>query len=644
MGRTRRDRAVGEPTERGAGRALLPALGLLAYLLLAVATTWPLAWDLGAGPPRGTERSATVPLFNLWTLAWNHDRLAQGYSGYWDAPIFWPERGSFALSEPQPLTGLLTAPVAWMTGSEVVAYNLFLLAALALNGLFGLLLLRAVGLRLWIAWAGGAAIVTLPFVHQELGVLQLVPLAGLLAFALALLRLSEAPGAGRGVLAGLALASTYLLCGYYGLFALAVVVPAALWYLVPALRDSARRRRLLTGLAVAAAVSAVTVAPVALGQLRAARSFELERSVASVERQSARASDYTRTPWREWLPLPGVELARHPGARAFFPGTVEVGLALGMMALFLVRPRRRSPVEAPGRGRHLAFFATLVLLGGWLSFGPRGGALSPYTLMHALLPGFSSLRSLFRLAVLVQVGVVGLAASGLDELMRPRRRHRGGRRARLAAGGILALLMIADPWPRTGPIQLLPPSDAEPAWLEWIRTHTAEDDVFVFFPFPEGGTARDYTVTAQWMYWQTAHWRPMVNGYSGHFPASFLELKRRLRGFPSPRGLDALAERGTRYCVVLRARTPPAAMDAVHTATHALRPVYRDPPGVLAVYEIVALRRADAGPTGTRDGPPGEQGRRSVRETRRTAPAQVPPPRPPAGARAAPGSAPRTSR
>jgi len=605
MAHTNREGIGGTPARSGAPGARVPSpapslalfLSLLSFVLLALVLTWPLARDLEAGPPRGSEGSATVPLFNLWTLAWNHDRLAHGYRGYWDAPVFWPEQGAFALSEPQPLTGLLTAPLAWMTGSEVVSYNLFLLAALALNGVFGLLLLRALGLPLWIAWAGGAAFETLPFVHQELGVLQLVSLAGLLALILALLRLSEEPSRGRGALAGVAFAATYHLCGYYGIFALVAVGPAALWWLVPALRDRRRRRPLFEALALAMAVSVVLVAPVALGQWRAVRSFDVERSVATVQRHSARPTHYLRTPWPQWVPLPGVESAPSPGSRAFFPGTVKVGLALGLVAVSVLRPRRRrrrserSEPPGPSRaaGRHVAFFVTVVLLAGWLSFGPGGGALSPYPLMHAVVPGFASLRSLFRLAVLVQIGIVGLATLALHGIARALGRGKGRHRLGLAVTVILGLLVVAEQWPRTGPIQVVPPADPEPTWVRWVRTRTETDDVFAFFPFPRRRRARDYTVTAQWMYWQTFHWRPMVNGYSGYFPASFRELKRRLRDFPSPRGLAALVERGTRYCVVLRAQSPPAAMLATRTASHELRPAYHDPPGVLDVYEIVPV-------------------------------------------------------
>lgn len=63
-------------------------MGLLAYAIGALVATWPLPLHLASRVPTGTEPTATVPLFNLWSLRWNADRLAHLYSGYWRAPIF----------------------------------------------------------------------------------------------------------------------------------------------------------------------------------------------------------------------------------------------------------------------------------------------------------------------------------------------------------------------------------------------------------------------------------------------------------------------------------------------------------------------------------------------------------------------------
>ena len=47
------------------------------------------------------------------------------------------------------------------------------------------------------------------------------------------------------------------------------------------------------------------------------------------------------------------------------------------------------------------------------------------------------------------------------------------------------------------------------------------------------------------------HWLPMANGYSGFFPASYLELVQIMRTFPDERSLAYLRRRKVHY-VLLR--------------------------------------------------------------------------------------------
>ncbi|MCB1041036.1 MAG: hypothetical protein KDA94_16120, partial [Acidimicrobiales bacterium] len=99
-------------------------LALLVPITVAIATTWPLAVQ-GGRLPLGGEPTPTVARFNLWTLRWTADRLPHALSGWWDAPIFSPHAGTFAWSEPQPLTGVAFALVRTLTGPER-AYGLVL--------------------------------------------------------------------------------------------------------------------------------------------------------------------------------------------------------------------------------------------------------------------------------------------------------------------------------------------------------------------------------------------------------------------------------------------------------------------------------------------------------------------------------------
>ncbi len=149
-----------------------------AYLAIAVFASWPLCLSPASTISIGFETEATVPLLNVWTLWWNSDRLAAGFQGYWNAPIFHPTDGAFAFSEAQP-TMLIAAPVVWLTGSRVLGYNVYLLLILTLNGWSSQRLLRRIGHRPWLAFCGGVMCQMLPFVWWQSGVVQLTTLFGI---------------------------------------------------------------------------------------------------------------------------------------------------------------------------------------------------------------------------------------------------------------------------------------------------------------------------------------------------------------------------------------------------------------------------------------------------------------------------------
>jgi hypothetical protein len=57
---------------------------------------------------------------------------------------------------------------------------------------------------------------------------------------------------------------------------------------------------------------------------------------------------------------------------------------------------------------------------------------------------------------------------------------------------------------------------------------------------------------ALYMFWSTAHWHPIVNGYSGYYPSEFTETVVRTEGFPDDQSLLQLRNIGVRYIVVHR--------------------------------------------------------------------------------------------
>src|SRR3954469_79371 len=106
------------------------AWAALAYLLLTLAYTWPLA----ARVSTGVAHDLGDPVLNAWILWWS-TKAVPLTAAWWNAPIFYPAPGTLAFSE--HLVGLapLTAPLIALSGSPLFGYNVALLASYVLCAL-----------------------------------------------------------------------------------------------------------------------------------------------------------------------------------------------------------------------------------------------------------------------------------------------------------------------------------------------------------------------------------------------------------------------------------------------------------------------------------------------------------------------------
>ncbi|MCA9204352.1 MAG: hypothetical protein KDA59_14965, partial [Planctomycetales bacterium] len=519
--------------------------------LLSIVATWPLALHVHSHMPLGQEGVATVPLLNAWTMWWNGQAAEQGFSNYWDAPIFYPERDALAFSEPLPTT-LAAWPLYKLTGSLTWSYNTLLLVSLTLNGISTFALLRHLRLDHRAALLGGAMMTVLPFVFAELGVWQLVALFPTIWTLHALLLWVSRPSYGRGALLGGVGGLTYWTCGYYGLF-LATLLAASAWIL---LGRKWRSPRTWLRLLLAFAVAGTMIGPVARVQMRVAKRHGLQRPAETVRRLSADWRDYSAPPYpstwqrlHRWIS--GQQQPLPPRANLFrlHAGWVKYGLAvLGIVVAVRTRPRWKR--------RWAVFALTLLVLAFCLSLGLRAaaGGISPYAWLMQWIPGYAQIRSPFRFAMFVQMMCVLFAATGIHGALRfANARLRG--RSRLALRFVvfsIGLLAVVELWPPPAQLVRVPLSADKPAWAEWVREHTPRDAILVCFPMPNRLTVEAYESATMWMIWQTRHERRMVNGYSAFTPQSHLTLQQRVARFPDDASLRALAEWGVTYCVVKR--------------------------------------------------------------------------------------------
>lgn len=512
-----------------------PRTIFLAFVLWAIVLTFPLALHPFTRVPMGSEKVGTVPFFNLWTLQWNIDQLVRGYPHYWDAPIFAPATGTFAFSETQPLSALLAAPLWLGLQSPALAYNALVILFLTLNGWFACWLVKSWGVSRLPALLTGLLVQSLPFVAQEMGVLQLVAIFGFLWSLFFLNRFlsgsNEHPVAQPAWRSGLALALgvpvTFFTCLYYGLFSLFFLPLAFLFHL----RRQHFKLKILGPLLAVGLLALALTAPFLLAQQQRLEVYGFTRSNQTIENNSARLKYYGN--FLDYNLLYGQILGRQSGrGQRLFPGFGLILLAVvGLAGQRLKRTK--------------AYLIVAIALALVLSLGLRfdWGGLRPYQWVREYVPGFSQLRSPFRFAALVQVHLALLAGFGLQNL-----RRRLPTRHTLVASLATTLSLfelLALPLPPVA----IPDLQTDVPWQTWLNNQTPAPQV-ILLPFAQSGRVTDFEQTTRWML-QSRHFQgEMLNGYSGFFPPDYDHLKETMLQFPTAEGIQLLREKGADYAVV----------------------------------------------------------------------------------------------
>jgi hypothetical protein len=239
-----------------------------------------------------------------------------------------------------------------------------------------------------------------------------------------------------------------------------------------------------------------------------------------------------RSPERVVVILAGLVVARrlfaHHTPSVVSRGWARVGRAL--RGLFV-------GTSAPEAG----FYTLLGLVSLWAALGPRFGL---YAVLYRVIPGFDLVRVPSRFATLTLLALGILAAFGLERLSR--------RWSRLAPAALV--LVLGEFW--LAPLDARPYAVEIPAIDQWLATQQEGPIVELPVADPRDGNLAA-SLHSTYMLHSTAHWRPLVNGYSGLTPASHDLLFRQLVSFPDERSLDALAEIGVRSIVIHPELYPP---------------------------------------------------------------------------------------
>lgn len=488
------------------------AVALVAFTVLTCGMMWPQVWHIG---DRAVPHQDTY--FNMWRLQWVAHALATSPANIFNANIFYPEPRTLLFSDAMLVQGVIAAPLIWFGVAPVLVHNIMLLGAIVVSAVAMFSLVHYLTRSRGAALLAGTIFAFAPYrfehvMHMELQWTMWMPLA-----FLALHRTVDRGRVRDGLLCGLAVALQMFSSVYYGIF-LATLLTIGSLLLQIGLPWHAIRRAVVP--VSAGGVLAVALIGIYAGPYLQARDRVGERPVEEVRMFAARPADYLVTPPTNWLY--GRWQTRGEMERRLFPGAVP--LLLAVIAMLLRRPSRTMIVYVLVG---VAAFEASLGVGGY-----------SYSFLYHYVSPFRALRATARLGIFVVFSLAVLSGFSYSFLA-ARLRARG----RLVLLGLLLTAVLSEYITTVTLAQY--PNSAPP-----VYRLLASQPPGVVAEFPAPGIQSLPGQDPKYAYMSIFHWKPLVNGYSGFYPATYLRRLLDLRRFPDPFSLRVLRRADVRYLVI----------------------------------------------------------------------------------------------
>ncbi|HEV8231621.1 MAG TPA: hypothetical protein VGQ75_04685, partial [Thermoanaerobaculia bacterium] len=529
---------------------------------------------------------------NAWIFHWDYHQTFRDPLHLFDGNIFYPARYALAFSENLWGAALFGFPLFAAGASTLFVYNFLFLLGMFLSALAAWALARNVTGDPFASLVAGVIFAFVPWRLAQIPHVQFQWGAFLPLLLLFLLKWLDGGRRQDLVLFALFFAWNALTNVHYAIFSGILVAVVLAWEVLTADADdiSPRIRKSIAGVAVAGVLVLPFYAPYA----KAAKLYGMRRSAGEMRFYSARPSALlvAGTQNKLWAPLtqrfarPEAEM--HPGliptalaVYSFFalrrPRKIvraekkpvarrrrRIVRVLDVLALvafvagvasLLVRDLKIGPLDLRDPGRALVFLTVLIGARFLVALPDRSRfsdlreflrarrldrraalfvvvgltglvvALGGYTPYYTFLFQsfgfvFRAIRAPARGMVLLHLALAVLASWGLSLLLR-RVRSRTER-----AGFIAAALVLTAIEYRAAPIDF-PAVDRRPApvyrWLSGVAV---------------GGAVLEWPIGFDWdaehVFRSTAHWKALINGYSGFAPPHYDELKTLLEERPVP--------------------------------------------------------------------------------------------------------------
>jgi len=484
----------------------------------------------------------------VWTMAWEARAVRLGLPMF-QSNVYYPDPDSLQYNEHIVGMSLFGWPIIAGTGNAVLAYNVLFLLAWVLNGLGAWFLARRFVGDPVAAFVGCLVYAFSCFrvLHASVGHLPWAWTFWLPLSILAWDRWYREP-TGRRTAVVFVVVMLQALTSWY--LAIMVALTSGLWLLC--LAADARRvsRRHVAGVAAVAAATALVLLPFAW-HYRDVKSIPVKEAAF----YSASVARYVVPPYwttvGSWLLGHGLVPPVTSTETLIFPGWVMWGLAaVGAVVMVWPGMRRRWLPSCPPSA--VVFFPLLAGLALLISLGPSSNpchCASPYD-WFVRLPLVAGLRSPARFALLVILAMSVLAAAGAAAVHK-----RLGRKGRVITA-VLVVLALAEAYP----VRLPRVAQAVSAAVPDVYRNLAQlpPGAVVSLPdyFEPNWASPDEFLGADYVYYSTFHWHPVVNGYGSRSPKDYGWILNQMMAFAGPHSAETMRRLGIRY-VVLHATIEP---------------------------------------------------------------------------------------
>jgi hypothetical protein len=526
---------------------------------------------------------------NAYLQAWVAHSVASDPRHLFDTNMFYPAKGTLALSENMLGNQLIFGPVYAVTKNPIWASNCVILVSFWLCALCMYLLVRYLTGSPWPAGIAGFVFAFAPVRLSQMGHMQLMSMEWMPLSVLFLYRFLVRRNAASLIASG-GFVALQILCSLYLGYIEALILLTTLSGVVLTMPHLMLSRKAIVCLGLSAIAVAGILFPVMVPYLRLQHGGVLlsEFDVGNTIAGSANPiTSYlhgefgSRHIYAHWLSrFDSKDLGWE---KVLFPGFVPILLSIVAIAgsfmpqcryKLLEMPPNSGLIKKPHNAANLWSSAVagssmtvvasyLLTLGPYLRIHDQPSRIKmPYFWLQRWIPGMGEFRVPARFGLGLMFGLAILAGAGFLYLLRIAehwpvlRDHR----AKAVLTGLALLFMIQE-FDFT-PFHLDPvmtPSTVAPEY-RWLAKQPPGSPTLEL-PITKYGSGFDPFEAAGYIYASSFHWQPLFNGYSGHLPLIYSQVERWARKMPSASSVDLLRVLGLRYVVLHMDKMPAKALE-----------------------------------------------------------------------------------